>query len=202
MWASEKGGLFRKPEKVKDLFIHNSCLCLNTCGLQDTGRSWLEYQVARVYNTIAWAMGTPHWLTLMGAPFIHHREQTPKSWSAASLEANQMLSVLSNRFGWADSRSRTVRRFSANFKCGGEARTERSPGKRILCLNHRLKISTGDDPIRWDCLLHNLPQQGSTGFISQRCPDSLSTDSCRGTPLQVQTAHQRILLNTPTLGHP
>lgn len=131
-----------------------------------------------------------------------HREQTPKSWSAASLEANQMLSVLSNRFGWADSRSRTVRRFSANFKCGGEARTERSPGKRILWLNHRLKISTGDDPIRWDCLLHNLPQQGSTGFISQHCPDSLSTDSCRGTPLQVQTAHQRILLNTPTLGHP
>lgn len=71
------------------------------------------------------------------------REQTPKSWSAASLEANQMLSVLSNRFGWTDSRSRTATRFSANFKCGGEPGTERSPGKRMLWLNHRVKVSMG-----------------------------------------------------------
>lgn len=138
-----KGGLFRKPEKVKDnLFIHNSCLCLNTCRLQNTGRRWLEYQVARVYNCLS--NGNSPLININGSS-IHtsHREQTPKSWSAASLEANQMLSVLSNRSGWADSRSRTATRFSANFKCGGEAGTERSPGKRILWLNHRVKISTG-----------------------------------------------------------
>ena len=72
-------------------------------------------------------------------------EETPKSWSAASLEASQMLSVLSNRFGWAGSRNRTAARFSANFRCGGEAGTERSPGTWMLWLNHRIKISTG----RW-----------------------------------------------------
>ena len=85
------------------------------------------------------------------------REQTPKSWSAASLEANQMLSVLSNRFGWADSRSRTAMRFSANFKCGGEPGTERSPGKRILWLNHGVKVSTGG----WSNLMR-LPATASS----------------------------------------
>lgn len=144
MWASEKGGLFRKPEKVKDLFIHSSCFMPEHLWTSRHRKKLTGVSSSKSLQYNCLSSGNSPLININGSS-IHtsHREQTPKSWSAASLEANQMLSVLSNRFGWADSRSRTARRFSANFKCGGEARTERSPGKRILWLNHWVKISTG-----------------------------------------------------------
>lgn len=64
-----------------------------------------------------------------------HWEQTPESWSAASVEASQMLSVLSGSFGWAGSRARAATSASASFRCG-RAGAERSSGKKMLWLNN------------------------------------------------------------------
>lgn len=47
-----------------------------------------------------------------------------------------------------------------------------------------------------------FPNKAARGLFHSIAQTHYPIDSCRGTPLQVQTGHQRILLNTPTLGHP